>query len=590
MRIIESATRVELADAGHWKKTTRTQLEILTYAGKKSRSDIKISYNPAWQTVELAKATVTQPDGTVKKISAEEINIMDAGWVASAARYPAGKILVANLPGVEVGSILDYEIVTTAKGKPFFSTVTPFNGHETIDSKTYTLTAPDSLELALRNTGIPETRTASDSTVTYTWQAANQPPVQKEEGLPSWWTFNPTVFVSTGNWKSYAKEVHSHLEAATRQQGKTVELARELTQGIADDTEKAIVLRDWVAKNLRPAGPGLTSLPLSAITPADQTLKERYGNNPDRMVVLHTLLKAAKLKPEFVLSGGVSLIPEAAEPLLAIPSRSAFGTVLVKLRIDGQTIYLDGSSQYAQLGTSSYHHRPLLDLGNGKLGTVEVAPGMGAQSRSSIEMSIAANGETGITQSSRQQGTAFTAFHRQFAEITPENRRRLHLELISGMSQSAKAASGLTTDFGTYPGKMEFSISAERYAVQDGEYLYFTLPGGGLGALLRYRSNTRENPLAWSSHTDTMLEYNIVLPDGYEPVILPKNYSWQAPSGAGLVEVAVEYSPRANAIRIVQIADLKPALIPAKHFPAIIEAGRTLAHPDTRTILLKKVD
>ncbi|MCK4565536.1 MAG: hypothetical protein KAU94_12775, partial [Verrucomicrobia bacterium] len=86
------------------------------------------------------------------------------------------------------------------------------------------------------------------------------------------------------------------------------------------------------------------------------------------------------------------------------------------------------------------------------------------------------------------------------------------------------------------------------------------------------------------------IEYNMVLPDGYEPVILPKNFSWQAPSGAGLVEVAVQYSARANAIRIVQMADLKPALIPAKDFPNILEASRTLAHPDTRTILLRKVD
>ena len=117
--------------------------------------------------------------------------------------------------------------------------------------------------------------------------------------------------------------------------------------------------------------------------------------------------------------------------------------------------------------------------------------------------------------------------------------------------------------------------------------LYFTVPGG-LSGLLRYRSNIRENPLAWNNYIDTTLEYNIVLPDGYEPVLLPADFSWQAPAGAGLVEVAVQYSPRANAIRMVQIADLNPALIPAKDFPNIIEASRILAHPDMRTILLKK--
>ncbi|HSR88294.1 MAG TPA: hypothetical protein VLL07_05030, partial [Pontiella sp.] len=87
---------------------------------------------------------------------------------------------------------------------------------------------------------------------------------------------------------------------------------------------------------------------------------------------------------------------------------------------------------------------------------------------------------------------------------------------------------------------------------------------------------------------DTLTDYSIVLPDGYEPVILPKSFSWQAPQGAGLVEVEVDYSERANAVRIVQIADLRPALIPAAEFPEIIDASRTLAHPDMRTILLRK--
>ena len=99
---------------------------------EKSNSEIKLAYNPAWQRIELARATVTLPDGTVKTIAPEEINLMDAGWVASAPRYPAEKILVANLPGVEIGSILDYEIVSTVFGKPFFSIYQAFNGHEPI--------------------------------------------------------------------------------------------------------------------------------------------------------------------------------------------------------------------------------------------------------------------------------------------------------------------------------------------------------------------------------------------------------------------------------------------------------------------------
>jgi hypothetical protein len=378
------------------------------------------------------------------------------------------------------------------------------------------------------------------------------------------------------------------LIAATEHQAETEALARKLTDGLHDKAQKIVTLRDWVARNLRQDGPLLTHLPLTAITPADQTLRERYGNNSDRMVVLYTLLKAAKIKPEFVLSGGISLISEEAEPLISVPSRSAFNTVLVKTEIDGKTIYLDAASHYAELGTSAFHRRPVLDLEKGEIGTIEVEPGKDNRKHSLLEMAVAANGETGFTESATIQGTDFDGFHRNYAEITPEKRRRHYLEMVTKISQSAKSASELITEYDTYPGKIEFSAFAERYAVSDGDYLYFTAPAGLGDTLLTYRSSHRSLPLAWNNHIDSVIEINIVLPDGYEPVIMPGNFSWQAPNGAGMVEVAVEYSPRANAIRIVQMADLRPALIPAGEFPNIIKAGRRLSHPDMRTILLKK--
>jgi len=500
---------------------------------------------------------------------------------------PPKKVLVANLPGAEIGSILEYEIVSTVNGKPFFSTAQMFNGHEPIDRKTFTLTIPETMEIKTLSKGIKKTQTASDGTLSYTWEADQQSAVKKEENLPPWWTFNPSVFISSSDWKTYGNEVRDHLNAAAKNQKEAILLAKELIEGLDTDEEKVTSLRDWVAENLRPAGPGLTRLPLSAITPADETLKDRYGNNTDRMVVFYALLKAAKLKPEFVLSGAISPIPEVAQPQLSVPSRSAFNHVLIKVDIGGETIFLNGESQYAELGTSAFDHRPVLNLKNGSFETLRVAPGKDDQSHVVYEISISADGEAGLTLNSTIQGTAFEAFHKQYAEITPEKRRRHYLELVSNISQSAKAVSELTTDYRTYPGKQEFSISADRYAVLDGEFLYFTLPGG-LGGLLQYRSNEREHPLEWNRYIDSVVEYNIILPDGYEPAILPKSFSWQAPSSAGLIEIAVEYSARANAIHLVQMADLKPAIISADDFPEVLETGRKLAHPDMRTILLKR--
>jgi hypothetical protein len=512
---------------------------------------------------------------------------MDASWVASAPRYPAEKLLVANLPGVEVGSVLEYEFVSTVDGKPFFSTMQSFNGFEPVDSKTVTLTAPESMELNIRNTGIDETRSASDGTLSYVWKAENQPAVEIEEALPAWYTFNPTVFISSSDWKTYSDSVLEALMAATADQTEAQALAAKLIEGKNDDAEKAVAIRNWVAENIRQAGPALTSLPLSALSSADVTLADRYGNNPDRMILIYTLLKAAGFTPEFVLSGGISLIPEEADPMLAVPSRQAFNAVLVKINIGKEAVYMNGSSQYAELGTTPYDRRAVLDLNSGSIQKIEVDSDKEDRSHIVYSMNISADGNASLNQSSTVQGTTYEGFHQNYAEITPENRRRHYLEIVSAVSQSAKADSELLTAYDSYPGKLEFSVNAERYAVQDGDYLYFTIPGG-LGGLLKYRSNDRELPLAWGGYVDSISEYHITLPEGYEPLILPESFSWQAPNGAGMVEIAVQYEEKSHTLRIMQIADLHPAIIPAEKFPEIIAASKKLAHPDMRTILLKK--
>ena len=538
--------------------------------------------------MKLTKASVTLPDGTVKEIVEDEINLMDAPWVATAPRYPAERILVISLPGVELDSVLEYEIVSRVTGKPFFSTTLTFNAHEPIDRKTVTLTTPESMALQIRNTDVSQSMSAGDGTVTYTWSATNQPAVKQDEALPAWWTFNPAVFLSAGDWQDYSGNVLERLLAAAASQTNTETLAQQLTGAEQDEREKATLLRNWVAENIRQAGPGLTDLPLDTITPADKTLSDRYGNNTDRMVVLYSMLRTAGFQPSFVLSGGIPLIPEAARPLIDIPARNAFDTVLIKVDVDGETVYLNGSSQYAELGVSAFNNRLMLNLATGDTGTIRVAPGKDDRTSAIYEMSISPDGEIGLTETVSMQGTQFELFQQTYAEMTPENRRRHYLELVSGVSQSARAASELITDYSSYPGRLAYSVHAPRYGVQDGDYLYFTLPADILGDLLKYRSNERTLPLAWEGYVDRVAEFIIILPDGYEPTILPVNFSWLAPEGAGVLDVAVEYDDLANAIRIVQIADLDPALIPAGAFPDIIKAGRRLAHPDMRTILLKK--
>ena len=146
MDVLDYQVEYNLSDAHNWIERHHVTKKILTYKGKKDNAELKLDYNPVWEEVKLLKATVTNGD-QVKEVSKQETNLMDAGWVASAPRYPAAKTLVASLPAVEVGSVIEYEFERLKRDRPFFAATHIFRGFDPIDQETMKLTAPASLDL-----------------------------------------------------------------------------------------------------------------------------------------------------------------------------------------------------------------------------------------------------------------------------------------------------------------------------------------------------------------------------------------------------------------------------------------------------------
>jgi hypothetical protein len=163
----------------------------------KDHAELKIDYNPVWEEVKLLKATVTNGSQT-KAVSNQEINFMDAGWVASAPRYPAAKTVVASLPAVEVGSVIEYEFERTKRDRPFFAATHIFRGFDPIDQETVKLTAPAALALQVlkddNGVAVPDETTApavvaettqrQNGKATWQWKVREQTPLKPEDSLP----------------------------------------------------------------------------------------------------------------------------------------------------------------------------------------------------------------------------------------------------------------------------------------------------------------------------------------------------------------------------------------------------------------------
>lgn len=597
VRVLLHEKTVTLHRPTRWDETYRVTKEVLTYAGKKQNAELKIGFNPVWETVILTNALVTTADGDTRRVVAEEINVMDAGWVGAAPRYAPGKTKVISLPGVEIGSTITYEIIRRKCGRPFFSTFTSFASHDPVLTNRLTITVPAGLPSQTRDdTGEPVTyqRHTGEGVVTHTWEAVNQPLIPKEDALPPRWSFTPSVFFSCGDWADYARTVSAAFQDKTNATEAVRDATREAVAGHKGKRSQVRAIRDYVARNVRSVGPGIDDLPLTEITPAEQTLTDGYGNSADRAALFAAMLGATGLQPELVLaSAGMPELPSLHAPLLEIPQRNVFGHVLVRVSLDGETVYLGDTDQYAALGATHYHQHPGLTLAGDPV-TIRATTACEPYQRTVYDVHVDADGTAVITHKKTLYGTAYGSFHRRFAELPPEERRRYYLELLGSLSQAAEAETDLVTSYKSYPGERIHTARVARYAVRSGDYLTVTLPGA-LPTPAALRAATRTQPLYRAGRLDAETVYRVFLPESTDTIaIAPDDLQWQAPSGLGSIAIDTETVDQPADgdphITITQRIALAPAVIPAYEYPALQEMNRRLQHRKQQTVLVRLKD
>ncbi len=583
--IVSQKSLINIRNQHSFTTSTKVKKKILSYAGVKNNSEIKFYYNPVWQKVSVKSLVITNPDGKKLKLNKTETNIMDQGWAGSAPRYPAGKIMVVALPGVQVGSLIEYELAVENNEQPFISTTALFQSSDPVISKQVILQYPEKMKLKISKPTecLQVSSSRKDGKIIQKWQSANVAAIPSEIRTPPAWLFAPALSFSTGDWQDYSKEVRTYLERASSKQTKTETLATELAAGKLP-LEAMRAIRDYVAKKIRSAGPGLSSLPLSCISSADKTLLDAYGNSTDRAVLLYTMLKKAGFKAEFL---AVANAPALAQTLAELNARPAndFDTVLVKVVHKGKSYFFNDSSQYAQLGTCANEGNIALNLTSAKLEIIKAQAAMANRLDLEYNLKLFNDGSTLISSAASYYGRYFEKNNRLFSEISPEEHKRYFEKAVSRLAQSAVPIRKLTSNFKAYPGKVDYAVKIPDYVVKDGKYLYFKLPVDYLKNLISTGSEKRVNPYFQSEYKRLRIKYSVELPGNLKQIVIqPENCSIKLPQDGGTIKISSrKVSPRR--LEIICTVDLKPRLVPADEYGFLINAQAALNKPGLRTIM-----
>jgi hypothetical protein len=587
-RILSSEKSLAVTDAHTAVYRVKYSKRILTYEGKIREAEVKINYNPACQDARIIRATVTSKDGARQEISPGEINVMDQGWNGSARRYTGGKVLVASLPGVEIGSTIEVEFEITNRGVPFISGFEPFQFPDDLDAKSFVVTAPEDLKIQKLVSGprgvVQEQDGADGAARTFEWQAHGVKPMPSEPDLPPEWNFQSGVSYFVGNAADYWKTLSDTMLEHARHADSAAAMAKKLTASAQTKLDALKAIRNFIAENIRSAGPSFTDLPLRELSDADTTLNDGYGHAADCAILYYAMLNAAGFQPEFIMASGLPPVAGLSKVARSFPLPNEFQSPLVKVTVDGQDYYFNDSNQYAQLGTTASDGKLALTLPGQKLVAIHVPKEYANRIQTDYAVSIAKDGKAQIEISRWFYGQNYNDNNEYFSELPPEEREHYFQEAVSRVAQGARPVSDLTTKFDSYPGLEKFTVQMDNFAVADGKYFYFNLPF--TASLFDALADHRELPLYVPEADENDFRAEIELPGGYhETGIAPRNERVVAPGGS---EARVTETNENGKSVVTEQFQIVPGIIKPKEYTDLLNIQSALGQKSATTFLFEQ--
>lgn len=593
-----------------WTETRHIKIKILTYAGKKRHGDLKIPYNPAWDDIEVKKVMVTDPSGQVREIQKNEINIMDKRWVGYAARYPAGKIMVISMPGLREGSVIDYTLVLRKKNRQCFFLEGVLQGIDPIESARISIRMPEAMTVKFGKNDagygmsdswkpfpdgvIMEKKYRDGDRKALEFIAKCVPPVQKEENLPPDFSFKPTVFVSSGKMGLFSREMDEVLKKAASSGGEVRRKALAITSSAKDADGRLLRIRNFVAENIQDVDIDVYEMPLNMISTADTTLADGYGHSADKAVLIYAMCEAAGFAPEFVLTTDGPSIPALHGPISQYPSPAWFNKVLVRVKVDGRSVFLGDTDQYASLGSTPRSGKLMLALDTGRVQAVSArGPEYEDRVEENVSVDLSREGDAVLKITRNRYGMEYARFVKDWKELPPEERKRRFQEILFSLSKDAAALTPYTVSLDGYPCTESYTVRIPNYAVRQGDRMTMDLPSiaRSIGTVT---TTERFNPLCRDVYNRRHTKIDLLLPQGVKSIdLMPPRSVKYTVIGSGDITLETRVLPPEGGngkgrmrIEMDQVIDLKPFIALPGEYARLLEANRAISRPDAHMLLL----
>jgi transglutaminase-like putative cysteine protease len=311
--------RLQVGADGSYVVTNETTELLTTDQAVRSEGQQYFYRNKQLDTIDEIEAYTIKADGRKIPVTPDQIKTQADPVSSQAPMFNDGEYKVVVFPDLAIGDRIHYKEVRHRQPiyAGYFSGTTvpamhPFKSQRLI----YDLPADMPLQFSARGYVADETPLAAKGRKVYAWHYAMAPKSRLESGSVAYRDYGDLLEVGTfKQWSDLARAYQANASDEIKPSPDVIALATKLTQSAKTPRDKALLLSDWVRKNIRYVA---VYLGRGGVVPhpAATVLANRYGDCKDHATLLGAMLSAVGIDSTTALinQGAVYQLP-------AIPRR-----------------------------------------------------------------------------------------------------------------------------------------------------------------------------------------------------------------------------------------------------------------------------
>ncbi|RDU97598.1 DUF3857 domain-containing transglutaminase family protein [Trinickia dinghuensis] len=397
-RFTQYERAVTVDDSGRTVKHVVFSVVLSSDAAVQRFSQYVVSYNGDLQTLTIDAAQTVHANG--EKVPADlKAAVFDQPTPTStvAPMFSSQRLRFVAFPAVKRGDTvqLSYTLTDRAPMLPGkFDEIVYFPPTEAYDAALETLDTPAGMPVRIDAKGmqlVSDTVQGKRRTQIYRYRTPANGPLHEQADTVSPLDTGP-YFIAT-NYADYAqlgRVYEEGVESRVARSQPIQALADRITQGVTDRRRQAVLIYDWVSRNIRYLAAWVGAGPVVPHN-ADEVLRNGYGDCKDHDVLFISLLAAKGIRADSVL---VNLGNSYRLP--AAPTWAAFNHAITWLPEFG--VFADTTSGFSPFGvlTFSSSDKPALDTVTGHMLHTPPQNGENSLSSSDYTIKVGENGDADV--------------------------------------------------------------------------------------------------------------------------------------------------------------------------------------------------